>query len=78
MDSNINTEDNREKAKDQNVKVFSDYVAEAIALLLLLFSFLTLWLNWSSLSDPISILSNATDEPISVKLLLRMLQGSIV
>jgi len=29
----------------------ADYVAEAIALLLLLFSFLTLWINWSSLSD---------------------------
>jgi di/tricarboxylate transporter len=42
----------------------ADYVAEAIALLLLLFSFLTLYLNWSSLSDPASILSNAADEPV--------------
>ena len=44
----------------------ADYVAEAIALLLLLFSFLTLWLNWSSLSDPASILSNAADEPVRI------------
>ena len=64
MASNIYSEDNNEKAKNQNVKVFSNYVAEAIALLLLLFSFLALWLNWSSLSDPISILSNAADEPV--------------
>ena len=59
-------DNNRGKAKDPNSKVFSDYVAEAIALLLLLFSFLTLWLNWSSLSDPISILSNTTDEPFRI------------
>ncbi len=38
------------------------YVAEAIALLLLLFSFLTLYLNWSSLSETIPIKFNFAGE----------------
>ncbi len=42
----------------------ADYVAEAIALLLLLFSFLTLWLNWSSLSETIPIKFNFAGEPV--------------
>ncbi len=42
----------------------ADYVAEAIALLFLLFSFLTLWLNWSSLSETIPIKFNFAGEPV--------------
>ena len=38
----------------------ADYVAEVIALLAILSSFLILWFNWSSLSDPALIASNRT------------------
>ena len=42
----------------------ADYVAEAIALLLLLFSFLTLYFNWFSLSETIPIKFNFAGEPV--------------
>lgn len=41
-----------------------DYVAEAVALLSLLFSFLMLWRNWSLLSETIPIQFNFAGEPV--------------